>query len=144
MKALTTALMLLFAAVSWGEQKMVFGDYEVHYIALNTSFLTPEVSAAYNIPRSGKKGFFNISVLKKEKDQPLPGAVSAKVEGSFKNLIGQSIPLTFKEVRETGAIYYIADFEFEEDEVYRVSLDVTPEGFGKTFDVNFSQKMYED
>ena len=35
-----------FAAVDRGEQKQVFGQYEVHYIGLTSSFLDAETAAA--------------------------------------------------------------------------------------------------
>lgn len=127
-----------------GEQKQVFGKYEVHYIALNSSFLTPEVAKAYDIPRSRKLAFFNISVLKKEPGAQLPVPVRAKLVGTAKNLIGQSMALEFNEVRETNAIYYIAPFRFDEEETYRIKLDVTPEGSNRTLNVKFSQRLYEE
>jgi len=41
-------MMCLLSLPAWadrGEQKQVFGQFEVHYIGLTTSFLTPEVPA---------------------------------------------------------------------------------------------------
>lgn len=147
MKLLMFFVCLLSASQLWadrGEQKQVFGEYEVHYIALNSSFLTPEVAKAYDIPRSRKLAFFNISVLKKQSDGQLPAPVRAKLVGTAKNLIGQSMALEFSEVRETDAIYYIAPFRFDEEETYRIKLDVTPEGSNRTLNVKFSQRLYEE
>ncbi|MBQ0727874.1 MAG: DUF4426 domain-containing protein, partial [Thalassolituus oleivorans] len=63
------ALVLLSAhaqAADTGEQKKVFGEYEVHYIGLNSSFLPEDAAAAYNIPRSRALGYLSISILKDE------------------------------------------------------------------------------
>jgi len=71
-------------------------------------------------------GMLNISVLKNPGDDQLPKPRIAKVTGSLKNLIGQSKSLEFKEIKETNAVYYIATFRFDEEEVYRINLQVQP------------------
>ncbi len=132
-----------YAAVDRGEQKQVFGQYEVHYIGLTSSFLDAETAAAYGIERSRKLGYLSISVLKTA-DNAAPQGVKASLTGTIKNLIGQTRSIDFKEVVETGAVYYISTFPFHEEEVYRIQLKVTPEGQTRTYDVNFSQKFYEE
>ncbi len=140
-------LMCLLALPAWadrGEQKQVFGNYEVHYIGLTTSFLTPEVARAYGIERSGRMGMLNISVLNSADKSDVPQPVEAKVNGTLKNLIGQSKSLEFKEIKETNAVYYVATFRFDEEEVYRINLQVQPDGVSRSFDVKFSQRFYEE
>ena len=148
MKALMTALLMsllsMTALADRGEQKQVFGEYEVHYIGLTTSFLTPDVARAYGIERSGKLAMLNISVLHNPNDKQLPVPVTASVKGSIMNLIGQSKALEFREIKETNAVYYIATFRFDEEETYRIKLQVKPDGSSRTFDVPFSQRFYEE
>ena len=126
-----------------GEQKQVFGDYEVHYIGLNSSFLPEEAAEAYDIPRSRSLAYLSISVLKTAKDT-VPTPVTAELTGTIKNLIGQSRTIDFREIKETNAVYYVSTFRFDKNEVYRIDLDVTPEGSNRTFDVKFSQKFYQE
>ncbi|WP_221793575.1 DUF4426 domain-containing protein [Oceanobacter mangrovi] len=148
MKAITSVLMMCLLALpalaDRGEQKQVFGDYEVHYIGLTTSFLTTDVAKAYGIERSGKLAMLNISVLNNPSDDQLPIPMTSSVTGTIKNLIGQSRALEFREIKETNAVYYIATFRFDEAETYRISLKVKPDGNSRTYDVNFSQKFYEE
>lgn len=148
MKHLLTAVFMLLVSASAladrGEQKKIFGNYEVHYIGLTTSFLTEDVAEAYGITRSGSLGFLSISVLETFAQGGMPEARSAKMTGTLKNLIGQVNDLEFKEIRETNAIYYIATFRFDESETYRIHLEVTPEGYGIPLDVKFSQRFYEE
>ena len=148
MKTLLTAVLMMFAALpafaDRGEQKKIFGECEVHYIGLTSSFLTEEVAAAYGITRSRSLGYLSISVLENIEQGGMAEARTAKVTGTMKNLIGQSNELTFKEIRETDAVYYISTFRFDEEEVYRISLQVTAEGHSEPFDVNFSQRFYEE
>lgn len=139
--ALSVASMQTFA--DRGEQKQVFGDYEVHYIGLNSSFLPEEAAEAYDIPRSRSLAYLSISVLKTAKDT-VPTPVTAELTGTIKNLIGQSRNIDFREIKETNAVYYVSTFRFDKNEIYRIDLDVTPEGTSRTFDVKFSQKFYQE
>lgn len=127
------------------EQKLVFGDYEVHYMGLSSSFLTPEVAKIYDIPRSRSMGFLNISVLQKTKGGQVPAALDAELKGSIRNLIGQSRELEFRRIREGQAIYYISTFRFDDGDMYNFDIDVVPSNARqKTFDVKFSQRFYEE
>ncbi|WP_419812517.1 DUF4426 domain-containing protein [Bacterioplanoides sp.] len=141
MLSLTASLAL---AVNRGEQKQVFGDYEVHYIGLNSTFLTPDVAEAYGITRSGSLGYLSISILKNDKDAALPTAVAGKVTGQLRNLIGQSKELEFKEIKETNAVYYISTFRFDDGDMYNIRLQATPEGQKRSYDVKFSQRFYKE
>jgi len=138
-------LLCLLSISASAEQKRVFGDYEVHYMGLNSSFLTSDVAKMYDIPRSRSLGFLNISVLQKTKGAPLPAAIDAKVTGSIRNLIGQSRELEFRRIREGQAIYYISTFSFDDGDMYNLDLEVVPStAKQKTFDVKFSQRFYEE
>lgn len=144
--SLISGLLLCLASFSASaEQKQVFGDYEVHYMGLNSSFLTPEVAKVYDIPRSGSLGFLNISILQHSKGNPLPAALDAQVVGTIRNLIGQKRELEFRRVREGKAIYYISTFNFDDGDMYNIDLDIVPSNAKqKNFDVKFSQRFYTE
>ena len=133
---------LLFIALclslpALAERKQSFGELDVHYIAFNSSFLQPDIAAATGLTRSKSQGVVNVSVLKAGK--PL----SASVEGTVKNLLGQSYPLKFKQVDEGTAIYYLAQFPFDSREVLRFTINVkASEGVAHSFD--FSQEFFPD
>lgn len=143
---LVAAFLLCLVSVSASaEQKLVFGDYEVHYMGLSSSFLTPEVAKIYDIPRSRSLGFLNISVLQKTKGGQIPAALDAKLTGSIRNLIGQARELEFRRIREGQAIYYISTFRFDDGDMYNFDLDIVPSNAKqKNFDVKFSQRFYEE
>lgn len=138
---------LLFSITSLanntGEQKQVFDNYEIHYIGLSTSFLPEQAAAAYNIPRSGSLGYLSISILKTD-EGPMPVPVHGNITGEIRNLIGQAKDITFREIEETNAIYYISTFRFDDEDTYRVTLTVTPEGKEKPITVKFNQQFYEE
>ena len=141
----STLVLGLFSMQSSAEQKQVFGEYEVHYIGLSSSFLTPEVAKIYDIPRSRALGFLNISVLQKTADAELPAALNATVSGKIRNLIGQSRDIEFRRVQEGKAIYYISTFRFDDGDMYNFDLDIVPSNAKqKNFDVKFSQRFYEE
>jgi len=138
-------LLCLVSISASAEQKLVFGEYEVHYMGLSSDFLTPEVAKIYDIPRSRSLGFLNISVLQKTKGGQVPAALDAELTGSIRNLIGQSRELEFRRVREGQAIYYISTFRFDDGDMYNFDLDVVPSNARqKNFDVKFSQRFYEE
>jgi len=134
------ALLLMSLCLSLpalAEQKQSYGDMDVHYSAFNSGFLQPEIAAATGLVRSKSQGVVNVAVLK------AGTASSAKVSGTVKNLLGQSTALSFKEVKEGKAIYYLAQFPFEQRETLRFTLNVTAaDGVPHSFD--FNQEFFPD
>lgn len=114
-------------------------DIEVHYVAFNSTFLTPKVARSYDIKRNGYVAVVNISVL----DSASLGkpAVEAKVGGHAKNLIGQTQKLTFREIKEGEAIYYLAELPITHEETFTFDIDVKAgnKGSGK---LKFTQKFF--
>lgn len=122
---------------------MRFGDYEVHFSAFNSTFIAPEIAKAYKLERSPKHGLVNIAV-RNVKDSEVGTAVTALLEGQHKNLLQQSVPLQFMEVKEGTAVYYLAGFRFSNEEMLEFSIDVKPEGSDKSYPVTFRQTFYQD
>ncbi len=148
MKILKVVAFILLSSMSLhlaAEQKEVFGNYEVHYILINSTELPPAAAKAYDIPRSSNLAFLNISVLEKQDDGQLPKPIPAIVTAKFKNLIGQEKTLNMKEIRETGAIYYVSTFPFPEEEMLRFTFQVkTHADQPSAFVVNHNQKLYRE
>lgn len=129
------ALCLSLPAVA--ERKKSFGDLDVHYIAFNSSFLQPEIAAASNLVRSKTQGVVNISVLK------AGTPITASVTGEVKDLVGRSQPLTFRQVKEGAAIYYLAQYTFTQRELLRFTINVRAnDGVVRSFD--FNQEVFPD
>lgn len=123
---------------AWAEQKMTFGEYEVHYIVLPTTFLNAEIADKYDLPRGRDRALVNISVLDAD---GIP--VKAQVTGSTQNLLGQRQQLSFAEVTEGSAVYYLALLRHADQEFHQLSLDVKlPDG--QVGELRFQQKMYWD
>lgn len=134
------ALMLLamcLALPAMAEQKQTYGQLDVHYSAFNSGFLQPEVAAAVGLVRSKTQGVVNVALLQAGK------ASTGQVSGEVKNLLGQITPLSFKQVNEGTAIYYLAQFPFEQQEMLRFTLNVKgADGVAHSFD--FNQEFFPD
>lgn len=135
---LMTSLMLLISPMTQAEQKQTFANLDVHYIALNSTFLTPKIARAYQIKRSAYNGLINISVL--DTNQVGNPGVEAKLTGTARNLLGNSIDLAFREVKEGSAIYYLAEVPFRNEETF--TFDIKVESQGKSNRLKFIQKFY--
>lgn len=120
-----------------------FGDYEVHYKAFNSTFIPPNIAKQYRLERDGRYGVVNIAV-RNVKQSDTGQAVSANIKGSKTNLLSQKNPLEFKEVREEGAIYYLAGFRFTDQELLKFTIDITPQGSRQTETIRFEQKFYQE
>lgn len=119
------------------ERKHSFGDLDVHYSAFNSSFLQPEIAAANGLTRSKTQGVVNIAVLKAGKAQ------TAAVSGEMKDLVGRNHPLSFKQVNEGEAIYYLAQFPISQQEMLRFTIRLSgADGVVRSFD--FNQEMFPD
>jgi hypothetical protein len=132
------AIGLVFSYQVNAEQKRTLGSWDVHYIALNTTFLTPKVAKQNGIVRSKFNGLINISVL----DRQDKTAQSVVMTGEAKNLIGVVKKLTFKQVKEGKAIYYLAVLPFSDREQYRISIEINNGLEQQT--LKFQHKFYAD
>ena len=142
-KALTLLTVMLSATAS-AQQAQHFEDYSIHYNALNSSLISPEVAKVYGIRRSDSRALINISVLKNAENQ-LPMAVKAKVTASGRNLTGQTRKIEMREINEADdAIYYIGELSVSNMETFAFTVLVTPEGQNKPFNVKFRQQFYTE
>jgi Domain of unknown function (DUF4426) len=125
------------------ENSKDFGEYIVHFNALTTEELTPEVARQYGIVRSKSRAMLNVTVLKKNESglgEPVPGSVSATAI----NLTGQLKNLAFREIREGPAIYYISELAVADGETLIFSIDVTPINEPSRFSVRYKRQFFVD
>ena len=133
-----TVLALLVPGALHAEQKQMLGPYEAHYVVVQSTFLQEDVAAKYGIVRGQGRALMNLSFL----DESLrPVAVS--LSGVSRNLLGQEVPLEFREVREGPAIYYLAEVRHTDRETLRFRVQVTtPDGQAR--ELAFQQQMFWD
>ncbi|HEY7670870.1 MAG TPA: DUF4426 domain-containing protein [Gammaproteobacteria bacterium] len=120
-----------------------FGDYTVHFNALVTNQLAPDIAREYGIVRSDSRIMLNVSILQKQAagtDTPVSGAVSA----SAINLNGQLRGISMREIREGEAIYYIGELAITDAETLIFTVDVTPLNEASRFTVRFKKQFFVD
>lgn len=144
-RSLLLCCALASASVAALAEEQTFGDsfrnYTVHYIAVNSTFLTPEIAEQYGIERAELRAFLNISVLRNEVNGSTT-PVTAVLKGGKRNLMQQSADIAFTEIREGAAIYYIGQFEFSNAELLRFSIEVQPEGLGAVHEIEWETQLY--
>lgn len=140
---LTSLLALVLAAFSaHAEQFQAFGDYQVHYIVINTTDLDPGVAKQYRINRSGTNALINISILQQQAGPPK--GVPASITGTVTNLVGQLRELGFREIREGPAVYYLATLQVPREEMYQFDIRIQPSGAAEPFMLSFRQTVYPE
>lgn len=141
LKAILSALILSLAFVgnASAEQKEKIGNFDIHYVALSSTFLTPSIAKSYGIKRSSYTGLINISVL--DTSQEGSPAVPVDISGIANNLLDARLELKFREIREGDAIYYIAEVPYRDDQEinFRIAIKY---GNKLNTQLKFKQKFY--
>lgn len=143
MRWLSALFLLCLSTVSLAEQAVRSGDYIIHYSALRTTALTPEVARQFEVRRSRKQALL---VLNAQIDRggPLPEPIPATATGTVTSLLGHRQTLQL-EPRQEGQVHYvIASFETIEREFLTLDLQVLPEGATTPIPVKWQQQFFND
>ena len=120
-----------------------FGDFEVHYNALRTDQLAPEVARAYGIERSANRVMLNVSLLRKNPDgstTPVDGTVTA----SAYNLNGQLKDLEMRRITEGTSFYFIGEVSISGAEILVFDIGAVPSGQQSKYSVQFKREFFAD
>lgn len=118
-----------------------FGNYEVHFNALRTDSLTPDIARTYGIQRSTNRVMLNVTLLHKEADQAPRKPVNAAVQVDAYNLNGQLKNLEMRRISEGTAIYYIGETSISGNEILVFDIKVTPEGESQPLEVKLKREF---
>lgn len=143
-------LLLLVLPPLQAQQSQDFGEYVVHFNALNSTLIPPDVAKQYGIQRSDSRALLSITVLKKVLDTP-GTPVHAQITASATNLTGQRRELTLREIEDrpsgeedSGAVYYVGQFTARNMETYNFVVEVVPDGEEEPLVVRFRQQFYTE
>jgi hypothetical protein len=123
-----------------GASNADIGDHIVHFSALSTDQLTPEVARAFAIVRSKNRAMLNVSILRKA-DQK---AVTAAVTVDTVNLTGQLKNVTMRKAEEGDAIYYIGEVAIANRETLVFDISITPDGADRASNLRFKREFFTD
>lgn len=141
LKFLLALSLILFVVTSASAENMKkLGSMNVHYMAIGSTFFTPEIAKVYGITRSRYNGLINIAVL--DNSQAGTPAKTVSITGKAKNNLGQFKELSFKEVKEGQAIYYLAQVSYNNEET--IHFDIMINDGKEKQQLKFSQTFYVD
>ena len=123
-----------------GETFKDIGDFVVHFSALSTDQVPPDIAKTYGITRSKNRAMLNVSVIRKEGDVSVPATVEVKTT----NLTQQLKNVTMRRIDEQDAVYYIGETPVANRETLIFDITVTPEGATTPSEVRFKRQFYTD
>lgn len=124
------------------ETSQDFGNYALHYNALRTDSLTPDVARSYGIQRSSNRVMLTVSILRKEGAQGAGKPVDGTVDVSAYNLNGQMKGIEMRRVSEGDAIYYLGEVSISGAEILVFDISATPTGEGMPFKVKLQREFF--
>lgn len=139
LKLIAGAVLATCAMAAQAEQFVEAGGYVVHYMAMQTSDLTPTVAKAYGLTRSSGRALVMVNA---QRGALSGAAVPAQVTGEAQNLTGVRKPLEFRQVQDGDAIYALATVPVANLETLRFKLQVQPDDSQQSIPVAFSRKFY--
>jgi hypothetical protein len=135
--------LLLWMSAAHAEQFVRDGDFIVHYVALPSTSITPEVARHFGITRSAG---LSLLVLNAQRETA-PGktlSLPATATGTVSSLIGHVQDLELKPAREGDVHYVLAQFQAVDQEILKFDLLITPQGASKPLVLRFQQQFYRD
>ncbi|HEX5694627.1 MAG TPA: DUF4426 domain-containing protein [Arenimonas sp.] len=120
------ATLLLALALPASAGSMRVGDLRVHYNAMPSTELEPEVARRHGLTRSANRALLSVSVMRGELGTAV--GVPARVQAVATNLVGQRLDVRMREVRDGDAIYYLGNASISGKDVLTFDLTVIVEG----------------
>ncbi len=121
-----------------------FGDYELHFNAVRTDQLTPDIARTYGIQRSTNRVLLNVTLLHKKADGEPRAPAEATVSVDAYNLNGQLKNMEMRRITEGSAIYYIGEVSITGDEILVFDIKATPTGESEAFAVKFKREFFAE
>lgn len=131
--------LVLFSLPVGAESSRDLGNVVVHFSTMPSTMVTAEVARAHAITRSKNRHLLTVSVLDKGPDG-LGRPLAARVAARATNLNGQLRTIPLREVRESGAIYYLGEVRISGEETLDFELEVTPPQ-GETQTIRFRRQL---
>lgn len=130
-------LAALLLALPLAANELTVGNLTMHFNALPTTVLTPEVAREFGVTRSANRALLNIAVRRNVDGRE---ALPAEVSASATNLTGQRQEITLREVREGEAIYYLGELRIADRET--MVFDIRAVVDGVPMQTSFQQQFF--
>ncbi|MEC9363527.1 MAG: DUF4426 domain-containing protein [Pseudomonadota bacterium] len=137
-----SALLLLCSLGAAAEQYVDDGPFRVHYAAVNTTALTPEVARQFGVARTRNEILLVLNAQQRIDGRYVP--VPATASGTATTLLGHVQTLELRAVREAEVHYVVASFQTLDGEFMTIDAQVLPQGANAPLQVRFRQQFYRD
>lgn len=127
---------LLCTSQAYCQQMQNWKGYNIHYSTFSSTLVPVNVAKAHNIVRGNNRLITNVSIRKEA--QP----VRAEIHGTAQNLLNQEVALTFIEVKEQQAIYYLSTQIVNEKDTISFRIFIKPESEIDTYELEFIRQYY--
>lgn len=140
-------LLLAMSAVSssaLAQQSEIFENHVVHYNALNSNQIPPQVAQAYGIKRSSSRVLLTITIMEKSADS-YGTPIRAEVKASGTNLTGQRRNIDMREASDAdGAVYYLGELPVRNMELFNFTVQIHVKGEDDPLVVKFRKQFYTE
>jgi hypothetical protein len=134
--AIIGIIALLISTEAAAEQKIQVGEFEIHYTAFPSLLVPADTANLHGLTRAENRLLLNLSV--RRIGEPVP----ARVTGQVVNILNQAQPLTFFEVSEQTAIYYLAEVVNQEKDWLRFTLEIEFSKDHPPYVLEFNRQYY--
>ena len=141
-RALLALGLLLLSAGASAQQLVRDGNVVVHYAAMSTLDLSPEMARQYGIRQGGKRGMLLLNLQREAAGKSVPLRGSAA--GTARNLMGDVQTLTLRPAGGDSTQDLIAEFDISHLEFLTFDIDVKPEGSARPLKIKFQQQFFSD
>ena len=114
----------------------------MHYNALRTDSLTPDIARSYGIQRSANRVMLNVDGAAQGSRSCTAQAGRGDVKVDAYNLNGQLKNIEMRRVSEGEAIYYIGEVSISGAEILVFDITVTPTGEAAPLKVKFKREFF--
>ncbi len=120
------------------------GNFELHYNAVRTDQLSPDVAGSYGIQRSKNRVMLNVAILRKASDSAQRTPVDGAVDVVVSNLNGQLKSMPIRRINEGDAIYYIGEAAISGSEILIFDIKATPINESAALVAKFKREFFAD
>ncbi|MES0872530.1 DUF4426 domain-containing protein [Sinimarinibacterium thermocellulolyticum] len=142
MRILAAFVLTILSLGAAAEQFVDAGEYRVHYAAINTTALTPEVARQFGVRRTRNEILLVLNAQQRVDGGYLP--VPATATGTATTLLGHVQKLDLRPVREADVHYLVATFQTLDGEFMTIAAQVLPQGANTPLPIKFRQQFYRD
>lgn len=117
------------------------GRFVVHYVAIGTAQLAPQVAESYGIARSPHRALVNVTVMRKVAGTT-GKAVPAMVQVNAVNQAGEHRPITMRRVDEPPAVFYLGEVTVADGETMTFELNLLVDGEKSPVRLRLQQQFF--